>query len=521
MKSNQNRTYKQRGYIYARFSSDNQREVSIDDQIAAGKDFCEANGIQVAGCYSDYALTGRNDNRPDFQRMMREIDGCDIVVIWNTDRLHRNMFNAFKYLGELIGAGKDFASVTQPELNGESEVRLLLYSIYTWKDQRYSEDLSANVSRGMRGKAQRCEYLGYSKFGYGHEGNAITVNQDEAETVRKMHEMWQNGTTITGIARMLKDMGVSTSRGTDPGYNFVRSVLLDESYTGVYIWDDIRVEGGMPAIISRECYEKTLRRFQFRPRKKEARDYMLSGRLICGTCHEYMHGEKAKGGKAVYYCCKGKRKACQGNIRAEQLEDRVVEVVRGIFCDYENCKRVVDFVLDAQSEEEPRTDIEGYEKQLKDIARKRKNLVKAIAEGLPMEDAKETLDALSRQAATIERRIEEAQKMNAQLDADALYEILDAVRRGEFTDAEVLETFVSEVYLYNDCIAIVTNLDDSNTEPMEVFAALEKEEPAPFEKGTGNIQMVGHRNPNTYLCSCTVVVLSTAIAMIAPLRKAS
>ena len=483
---------RKRAYIYARFSSDNQREVSIDDQFKAGEDFCKVNGWQVVGYYSDHALTGRNDKRPDFQRMMREIEGCDVVVIWHTDRLHRNMFNAFKYLGELINAGADFASVTQPELNGESEVRLLLYSIYTWKDQRYSEDLSKNVSRGMRSKAERGEYLGYKKFGYSHEGDQITIDEYEAGWVRKAHEMWQNGETIVRIGDVMGDAGIRTSRGAAPGYNFVKQLLTDEAYTGVYIWGDIRQEGKMPAIISRACYDDSQRRFAFRPRKKEARDYMLSGRLICGDCHNYMHGEKAKGGKVIYYCCKGKRKACRGNVRAEELEALVVKSMRDVFCDYDTCKRVVDFILKVQEKQAPRTDIDGYNKQLKDIERKRKRVVDAIADGLPMSAAKGKLDELTRLEETVRVRIQEAQKVSMILEADELYEMLDAVRRGEFTDEEVIETFVSEVYLYNDSIVIVTNLDEGNTDPMEVYAVFENENTR-TQKGTGELSLVEHR----------------------------
>lgn len=483
---------KKRAYLYARFSSDSQREVSIDDQFKAGEAFCKANGYEIAGYYSDHALTGRNDKRPDFQRMMREIEGCDVVVIWNTDRLHRNMFNAFKYLGELIDAGVDFASVTQPELNGESEVRLLLYSIYTWKDQRYSEDLSANVSRGMRSKAERGEYLGYKKFGYTHEGNRIVIDEEEAAWVSRAHAMWQNNETIAYIADVMGKAGIRTSRGSYPGYNFVKAILTDESYTGVYIWGDIRKEDAIPAIITRACYEDSQRRFVFRPRKKEAHDYLLSGRLICGDCHNYMHGEKAKGGKVVYYCCKNKRKACRGNVRAEELEALVVKSMRDVFCDYDTCKRVVDFILKVQEAQAPRTDLDGYRKQLKDVSRKRKRVVDAIAEGLPMSDAKAKLDELTRLEETINVRIEEAQKVSMILEADELFEMLDAVRSGEFTDEEIIETFVSEVYLYNDSIVIVTNLDEGHTDPMEVYAAFENENTR-TPKGTGELSLVDHR----------------------------
>ena len=60
------------GVIYARYSSDNQREESIDGQIRECKEFAERQGIMVIGTYIDRALSAKTDNRPEFQRMIRD-----------------------------------------------------------------------------------------------------------------------------------------------------------------------------------------------------------------------------------------------------------------------------------------------------------------------------------------------------------------------------------------------------------------------------------------------------------------
>ena len=274
--------------------------------------------------------------------MMKEIDGCDIVIIWKTDRLHRNIFNAFLYLAKLLEAGKDFVSMMQPELNdANSPTRLLLFGIYAWKDQRYSEDLSTDVTRGMRGKAKRGQYLGYKKYGYGHDGDVITINQTEAEVVHESVRRRIAGATIMAIARWQASIGVTTTRGGKPSYHFVESMLKDEAYTGVYTWGDVRVEGGMPAIITREMYEQCQQTFSRRIRECKDPELYLSGKLVCAECGEYMHGERAKGGKYLYYCCRGKRKACRGNVNAQKLNDIVVAADRDMFSDYETCKALV------------------------------------------------------------------------------------------------------------------------------------------------------------------------------------
>ena len=65
-------TIKEKAVIYARYSSHNQRDVSIDQQVAACRKFAAANGLEILRIYDDHAMTGTNDNRPEFRRMIRD-----------------------------------------------------------------------------------------------------------------------------------------------------------------------------------------------------------------------------------------------------------------------------------------------------------------------------------------------------------------------------------------------------------------------------------------------------------------
>ena len=74
------------GVIYARYFSDNQREESIESQFRECKAFAEKNDIQIVGTYIDRELSAKTDNRPDFQRMIKDSSGgkFDIVLVWKT-----------------------------------------------------------------------------------------------------------------------------------------------------------------------------------------------------------------------------------------------------------------------------------------------------------------------------------------------------------------------------------------------------------------------------------------------------
>ena len=85
--------------IYARYSSDNQREESIEGQIRECEEYAERNGLKVLSCYIDRALSAKTDNRPEFQRMIRDSGGglFDVVLVWKLDRFARNRYDSAHY----------------------------------------------------------------------------------------------------------------------------------------------------------------------------------------------------------------------------------------------------------------------------------------------------------------------------------------------------------------------------------------------------------------------------------------
>lgn len=85
--------------IYARYSSDNQREESIEGQIRECTAYAEKNGITVIKHYIDRALSAKTDNRPDFQQMIKDSERrlFDIVLVWKLDRFARNRFDSAHY----------------------------------------------------------------------------------------------------------------------------------------------------------------------------------------------------------------------------------------------------------------------------------------------------------------------------------------------------------------------------------------------------------------------------------------
>ena len=101
--------------IYARYSSDNQRETSIEGQLRDCKDYAEKNGITVVGTYIDRAYSAKTDDRPQFQQMIKDSDKklFDIVLVWKLDRFARNRYDSARYKTQLKKNGVKLMSATE------------------------------------------------------------------------------------------------------------------------------------------------------------------------------------------------------------------------------------------------------------------------------------------------------------------------------------------------------------------------------------------------------------------------
>ena len=93
--------------IYARYSSDNQREESIEGQLRECKEYAVKNGMTILNTYIDRALSAKTDNRPEFQHMIKDSAKhlFDVVIVWKLDRFARNRYDSAHYKATLRDRG--------------------------------------------------------------------------------------------------------------------------------------------------------------------------------------------------------------------------------------------------------------------------------------------------------------------------------------------------------------------------------------------------------------------------------
>ena len=115
--------------IYARYSSDNQREESIEGQIRECTAYAEKNGITIVKHYIDRAISAKTDNRPEFQQMIKDSDKklFDIVLVWKLDRFARNRYDSARYKTQLKKNGVKLMFAT--EIISEGPEGIILESV--------------------------------------------------------------------------------------------------------------------------------------------------------------------------------------------------------------------------------------------------------------------------------------------------------------------------------------------------------------------------------------------------------
>ena len=224
------------GVIYARYSSDNQREESIDGQLRECQAFARKTDITLLEPYIDRALSAKTDNRPNFQKMIKDSASkkFDVVIVWKLDRFARNRYDSAHYKSVLRKNGVRVMSATESISEGAEGI--LLESMLEGMAEYYSAELSEKVVRGLTENALKCKYNG-GKIPIGYhidENQFYQINPVTAPAVLEAFQKYANGATMQEITDELNIKGIRTTQGTKVTLNTVTRMLHNRKYIGEY-----------------------------------------------------------------------------------------------------------------------------------------------------------------------------------------------------------------------------------------------------------------------------------------------
>ena len=170
------------GVIYARYSSDNQREESIEGQLRECNDFAKRNDITIIDSYIDRAFSATTDRRPAFQKMIKDFakNMFDVIIVWKLDRFARNRYDSAHYKAQLRKNGVNVISANENISEGSEGI--ILESVLEGMAEYYSADLSEKVIRGLTENAMKCKFNSDPiTFGFNFEPTAITSEHSCSE----------------------------------------------------------------------------------------------------------------------------------------------------------------------------------------------------------------------------------------------------------------------------------------------------------------------------------------------------
>ena len=300
-----------KAYAYARFSSDNQREESIDAQIRAITEYCDKNDIRIVRVFRDEAYSARSDRRPAFQEMFSLIKDypVDFVIVHKLDRFARNRADAAFYRKKLKDAGCKLVSVCEPL--DDSPESIIMEGLLESLNEYYSANLSRETKKGLNEnllKGLRCGAK--PPRGYDCINKRIIKNKD-AEKVKTVFQMYASGASFSEM-----------EKATGWGRTGIAMMLKNENYIGTYVFGGRKFPNSHEAIIDRATWDKCQQRMHDRAmnaRNRAKGEYMLSGLCFCSRCGERMRANSANL-RYFYYRCN-----CQ-TVLKDVAEQAVVRV---------------------------------------------------------------------------------------------------------------------------------------------------------------------------------------------------
>ena len=237
--------------IYARYSCDAQSEQSIEGQMRVCEDYAKKNDIIILGTYVDRAMSGTNDMRPDFQRMIKDSakKEWNYVLVYKLDRFSRNKYEAIIHKNTLKNNGVKVLSAM--ENIPDTPEGIILESLLEGMNQYYSAELAQKVKRGMRETRLKGLYQGgFLPIGYTVKDRKILIDEDNAKAVRFIFESYSNGITAKEIVSTLTSNGF-LHKGKPLKLTTVYKIIQNERYTGSYTLNDEVVDNLYPQIISK------------------------------------------------------------------------------------------------------------------------------------------------------------------------------------------------------------------------------------------------------------------------------
>ena len=491
-----------RAIAYARFSSDLQREESIDAQLRAIRQYCDEHDFVLLATYADKGISGTSDKRPEFQKMISTATKGDVdaVIVHKLDRFARNRYDSAFYKNILKKNNVKLISVL--ENLQDSPESVILESVIEGMNEYYSLNLSREVRKGLQENALECKVTGGPPaLGYSVDRNTqkYIINEYEAEAVKLIFRMYLEGYSYTEIIDALNNKGYRTRRGIPFAKNSLYAILRNERYTGVYIYVKdstknpngkyvrhgeydpdavIRIPGGIPAIISEDDFHQVQAKMKERQHKaakfSAKQEYLLSGKIYCGECGSPYAGNsrKPRPNHPLYISYKCTRRnqrdttCTNSEINRDKLERLVLERLSDVLFNPDVIPQLVTQYNEyiAEKTGSARERMRALQTEIRDVERKITNTVNLMIE-TGSAAFKDKLNELEQSKEKLLFELTEAeaalkQENFSEEQISKLFHIAEQqLKNGTLANRRlVIDQYINKIIIYPDKIEVYMNL---------------------------------------------------------------
>jgi len=450
--------------IYARYSSDSQTEQSIEGQLRVCTDYAKSNGITILDTYIDRAMTGTNDKRPDFQRMLQDSKKklWNYVLVYKFDRFSRNIFDTTIYEHELSKNGVKLLSAM--ENIPDAPEGIILKSLLQSMNHYYSDELSQKVKRGMRETRLKGLFQGGQVlYGYRVENRKLVPDETTSEIVKYIFTEYSKGKLAREIVSDLKEKGITkNSKPFDEKKVF--KILKNECYIGKYEINGEEFNNIYPKIIDDELFNLCQSRKRVNKIGKNSikTDYLLRKKLICGYCGYSICGESgtAKSGKIEYYykCLNRKHKStnCRKEIlRKDFLEKLILDSIIEKLSKEEFIEQITNEIMKIQNSGQKST-LSLLIKNKNQIELTLGNIMSAVEKGIVTKTTKSRMIELETQLEELEKKILiEKVKEDVKIPKEEVKKYLKESLL--LQPKELIQALIKTIVVYDDKIEITFN----------------------------------------------------------------
>lgn len=419
---------------YARYSSDAQREASLEDQLRNCRAYAAREGWPAPEVFDDAAISGARQDRPGYRAMLEAAHRFDVILVDDLSRLSRDSVECQRAVRRLTFAGVRLIGVSDGVDTGRKSHKADV-GLRGLMSELYLDDLAEKTHRGLAGRALSGASAGGLPYGYQVAGvGERAIDAGEAAVVRRIFDDFIAGKSPREIAKALNAEGVPSPRGGTWSLNAIRGdhrrgigILANPIYAGRQIWNRSRwvkhpetgrrVRQERPesewvvtecpelAIVRPEQWEAAQRRTQGRSRGTGAgrpARHLLSGLLRCGSCG----GPLVVVDRYRYGCARAKdRGTCPEPIHVP-IKDAESALLAGIRQELLSEAAFQRFQRGVTAELRRRgPDLSATRKRLQAARQERDNIMAAIRAGIITATTKAALEDAERAVADLERTI--------------------------------------------------------------------------------------------------------------------